>query len=82
MISGQVSASSTKNFDKAMASAMAFSSMFPDGQTQITQKAARTAEKHLSKAVKYASKLDTGIYLVEVINENGVVVWHSKAIIQ
>ena len=29
-----------------------------------------------------ASKLDTGIYLVEVINENGVVVWHSNAIIQ
>lgn len=59
MISGQVFARCTKNFDKAMASAMAFSSMFPDGQTQITQKAARTAEKHLSKAVKYASKLDT-----------------------
>ena len=29
-----------------------------------------------------ASKFDAGIYLVEVINENGVVIWHSKAIIQ
>ena len=57
LISGQVNANSEKNFDRAMASAMAFSSMFPKGQTQVTQKEARTAEKHLSKAVKYASKL-------------------------
>ena len=29
-----------------------------------------------------ASKLNAGIYLVEVLNENGVAVWHSKVIIQ
>ena len=29
-----------------------------------------------------ASKLNAGLYLVEVLNENGVAVWHSKAIIQ
>ena len=29
-----------------------------------------------------ASNLEAGVYLVEVLNENGVVVWHSKAIIQ
>lgn len=59
LISGQVNAGSEKDFDRAMASAMAFSNMFPNGQTQVTQKEALTAEKHLSKAVKYASKLST-----------------------
>ena len=29
-----------------------------------------------------ASNLEAGVYQVEVLNENGVVVWHSKAIIQ
>ena len=29
-----------------------------------------------------ASKLNAGLYLVEVLNENGVAVWHSKAMIQ
>lgn len=57
LLSSQANASSEKNFERAMSSAMAFSSMFPNGQTQVTPEEARTAEKHLSNAVRYASKL-------------------------
>lgn len=51
-------ANNEKNFQKTMNSTMAFTGMFSNGQKQATRKEAKVAEKHLSNAVKYASKIN------------------------